>query len=70
MGATRAAAASMVRPGGVVHVGLQDNEQGLDGWHYRQIAFRCYCYRDDDFAEALALTSGKVSGGLGRSSPA
>ena len=67
MGATRAAASAMVRPGGViVHVGLQDNEPGLDTRRItlQEIAFLgAYCYRDDDFAEALALlTRGKVSG--------
>ncbi|MGC6454761.1 MAG: alcohol dehydrogenase catalytic domain-containing protein [Candidatus Puniceispirillaceae bacterium] len=67
MGATRAAASMMVRPGGViVHVGLQDNEPGLDTRRItlQEIAFLgAYCYRDEDFAEALALlTSGKVSG--------
>jgi len=67
MGATRAAASAMARPGGViVHVGLQDNEPGLDTRRMtlQEIAFfGSYCYRDDDFAAALALlTEGRVSG--------
>jgi len=67
MGATRAAASAMVRPGGViVHVGLQDNVAGLDTRRItlQEIAFLgAYCYRDDDFAAAIALlTSGRVSG--------
>ena len=67
MGVTRAAASAMVRPGGViVHVGLQDNEPGLDTRRVtlQEIAFLgVYCYRDDDFAAAIALlTSGKAGG--------
>ena len=67
MGATRAAASAMVRPGGViVHVGLQDNEAGLDTRRItlQEIAFiGAYCYRHEDFAAALALlTEGKVTG--------
>ena len=67
MGVTRAAASAMVRPGGViVHVGLQDNEPGLDTRRVtlQEIAFLgVYCYRDDDFAAAIALlTSGKADG--------
>ena len=67
MGATRAAASQMVRPGGaIVHVGLQDSEPGLDT---RRITLQeimligAYCYRLEDFAEALSLlTAGKVHG--------
>ena len=67
MGATRAAASAMARPGGViVHVGLQDSEPGLDTRRItlQEIAFLgAYCYRDDDFAMAIELlTSGQVSG--------
>ena len=67
MGITRAAASRMVRPGGaVVHVGLQDSEPGLDTRRItsQEISFiGAYCYREDDFAEALALlTSRKVTG--------
>ena len=66
-GATRRAASTLVRPGGViVHIGLQDNEPGLDTRRItlQEINFQgTYCYRKDDFAEALALlTSGKISG--------
>jgi threonine dehydrogenase-like Zn-dependent dehydrogenase len=66
-GVTRRAASGLVRPGGViVHIGLQDNEPGLDTRRItlQEINFQgTYCYRKDDFAEALALlTSGKVSG--------
>ena len=67
MGATRAAASRMVRPGGaIIHVGLQDSDPGLDTRRItlQEIAFiGAYCYRLDDFSEALALlTSGKVTG--------
>ena len=67
MGATRAAASQMVRPGGaIVHVGLQDSEPGLDTRRItlQEILFiGAYCYRLDDFSEALALlTTGKVHG--------
>ena len=67
MGATRAAASAMVRPGGViVHVGLQDNEPGLDTRRItlQEIAFiGAYCYRHEDFAAAISLlTDGRVSG--------
>ena len=67
MGATRAAASQMVRPGGaIVHVGLQDSQPGLDTRRItlQEILFiGAYCYRLDDFAEALSLlTSGKVHG--------
>ena len=66
-GATRHAASALVRPGGViVHIGLQDNEPGLDTRRItlQEIIFQgTYCYRKDDFAEALALlSSGKISG--------
>ena len=67
MGATRAAASQMVRPGGaIIHVGLQDSDPGLDTRRItlQEIAFiGAYCYRAEDFTEALALlTSGKVTG--------
>ena len=67
MGATRAAASAMARPGGViVHVGLQDNEPGLDTRRLtlQEIGFfGAYCYRHQDFATALdLLTGGKVTG--------
>lgn len=67
MGATRAAASAMARPGGViVHVGLQDKEPGLDTRRLtlQEIGFfGAYCYRRQDFATALdLLTGGKVTG--------
>ena len=67
MGVTRAAASRMVRPGGaIIHVGLQDSEPGLDTRRItlQEIAFiGTYCYRAEDFTEALALlTSAKVTG--------
>ncbi len=67
MGATRAAASAMARPGGViVHVGLQDNEPGLDTRRItlQEIDFLgAYCYRHQDFARALELLAdGKVTG--------
>ena len=67
MGATRAAASAMARPGGViVRVGLQDNEPGLDTRRLtlQEIAFLgAYRYRHQDFATVLdPLTGGKVTG--------
>lgn len=67
MGATRAASTAMLRPGGVlIHVGLQDNEAGLDTRRMtlQEITFiGTYCYTPDDFAEALTmLTDGRVTG--------
>jgi len=67
MGATRTAASAMVRSGGViVHVGLQDNEPGLDTRRItlQEIAFiGAYCYRHEDFATAISLLAdGKVTG--------
>ena len=66
-GSTRCTASAMVRPGGViVHIGLQDNLDGLDARRItlQEITFKgTYCYRSDDFAEALRLLhSGAVSG--------
>ena len=67
MGATRVTVSAMARPGGViVHVGLQDNEPGLDTRRLtlQEIGFfGAYCYRHQDFATALdLLTGGKVTG--------
>ena len=67
MGTTRAAASAMASPGSViVHVGLQDNELGLDTRRLtlQEIGFfGAYCYRHQDFATALdLLTGGKVTG--------
>lgn len=67
-GVTRKVASHLVRSGGtIVHIGLQDNEAGLDTRRItlQEIKFQgTYCYRNEDFAEALMLlSSGKVSGG-------
>ena len=52
--------------GVIVHVGLQDNEPGLDTRRLtlQEIGFfGAYCYRHQDFATALdLLTGGKVTG--------
>ena len=66
-GTTRRTASAMVRPGGViVHIGLQDNLDGLDARRItlQEITFKgTYCYRNDDFVEALRLLhDGSVSG--------
>lgn len=68
-GATRRAASALVMPGGViVHIGLQDNEPGLDT---RRITLQeidfvgSYCYRPSDFADAIALLSNGVITGEG-----
>ena len=62
-GRTRAASAEMVSPGGtIIHVGLQDNEPGLDTRRItlQEIAFvGAYCYTDEDFANALKLLENK-----------
>jgi len=58
-GVTRRTASAMVRPGGViVHIGLQDSLDGLDTRRItlQEITFKgTYCYRNDDFAEAVRL---------------
>jgi len=60
-GITRAAASILAKPGGViVHIGLQDNNEGLDTRRLtlQEITFvGTYCYKDNDFAEALSLLS-------------
>ena len=66
-GTSRRTASAMVRPGGViVHIGLQDNLDGLDARRItlQEITFKgTYCYRNDDFTEALRLLhDGAVSG--------
>ena len=66
-GATRASASQLVRPGGVmVHIGLQNNDEGLDTRRItlQEITFKgTYCYRNDDFSEALSLlANGSISG--------
>ena len=56
---TRAASTSLISPGGrIVHIGLQDNEGGLDSRFVtlQEVSFQgTYCYRSDDFSEALTL---------------
>ena len=68
-GATRRTASAMVRPGGViVHIGLQDNLDGLDSRRItlQEITFKgTYCYRNDDFAEALRLLHNNTISGSG-----
>jgi len=66
-GLTRSASSTLAQPGGViVHIGLQDNLDGLDTRRVtlQEITFQgTYCYRKDDFAEALRLLDkGAVSG--------
>jgi len=63
---TRKASSELVRPGGtIIHVGLQDNEPGLDTRRItlQEIAFiGTYCYTNADFAEALGLLAdGRVT---------
>ncbi len=65
-GITRAAASNMVMPGGtIVHIGLQDNEPGLDTRRLtlQEVRFiGTYCYTQADFVEALSiLHSGKIN---------
>ena len=65
-GRTRISASKLVRPGGtIIHVGLQDNEPGLDTRRItlQEIAFiGTYCYTNADFAEGLEmLANGKIS---------
>ncbi len=68
-GATRRTASTMVRPGGViVHIGLQDNLDGLDCKRItlQEITFKgTYCYCNDDFAEALRLLHNNTISGSG-----
>ena len=58
-GATRRAAGEIVVPGGViVHVGLQNNDPGLDTRHLtlQEVIFLgSYCYTIDDFATAFDM---------------
>ncbi|MEO0327466.1 MAG: alcohol dehydrogenase catalytic domain-containing protein [Pseudomonadota bacterium] len=63
---TRKAASAMVNPGGtIIHVGLQDNDPGLDTRRLtlQEIAFiGTYCYTNADFSEALELLAkGNIS---------
>jgi len=58
-GITRAAASILAKPGGIiVHIGLQDNNEGLDTRRLtlQEITFvGTYCYKNTDFAKALEL---------------
>ena len=65
-GITRKSSSEMVQPGGLIaHVGLQDNEPGLDTRRLtlQEIGFiGTYCYTNDDFAEAVnMLISGAIT---------
>lgn len=68
-GRSRAAASAMVRPGGVIsHIGLQDNEAGLDTRRItlQQIHFTgSYCYSRNDFADAIQLLEDGLITGSG-----
>ncbi|MGI9350614.1 MAG: alcohol dehydrogenase catalytic domain-containing protein [Rhizobiaceae bacterium] len=66
-GITRVSASGLVKPGGtIIHVGLQDNEPGLDTRRItlQEIAFiGTYCYTNADFSEALKMLA---DGGISR----
>jgi len=66
---TRAASSALARPGGtIVHIGLQDNEGGLDTRKLtlQEISFRgTYCYQAMDFASALDLLARGIVTGAG-----
>ena len=61
-GATRAASSALARPGGtIVHIGLEDELEGLDTKRItlQEITFTgTYAYRNSDFDEALAMLDG------------
>jgi len=64
-GHTRKASSALAMPGGtIVHIGLQDNHDGLDTRRItlQEIAFiGTYCYTNRDFQEALdLLADGKI----------
>jgi len=62
-GVTRKAACEIVKPGGtIIHVGLQDNNEGIDTRRItlQEIAFiGAYCYTNADFQEALDMLADK-----------
>ena len=66
---TRKTASALVTPGGViVHIGLQDNNDGLDARRItlQEIIFQgSYCYSEQDFAESLSLLADAVVTGEG-----
>ena len=68
-GRTRAAASEMVMPGGaIIHIGLQDSLEGLDTRRItlQEILFTgTYCYKMDDFKEALRLLEEDIITGDG-----
>jgi len=68
-GLTRKAASELVRPGGViVHIGLQDNLDGLDTRRLtlQEITFQgSYCYTDADFQLAVDLLVNQTIAGTG-----
>ena len=68
-GITRATSSAMVRPGGIiVHIGLQDNTEGLDTRRItlQQISFLgSYCYRKSEFAEAVKMLEDGIITGEG-----
>lgn len=63
IGPTRAASSELASPGGtIVHIGLQDNEAGLDTRRLtlQEITFiGVYCYTREDFAQAVKMLSEK-----------
>lgn len=66
-GITRQSSTALIAPGGtIVHIGLQDNEPGLDTRYLtlQEVTFKgTYCYTNQDFAEALdLLASGQING--------
>lgn len=67
IGPTRKASSALVKPGGtIVHIGLQDNLEGLDTRRItlQEIAFiGTYCYTKSDFQAAIdLLADGKITG--------
>lgn len=66
---TRKAASALIRPGGmIVHIGLQDNLDGLDVRRLtlQEIMFQgTYCYRDDEFQLAIKLLMSGIISGVG-----
>ena len=68
-GVTRRSSTRLIAAGGVItHIGLQDNEAGLDTRHMtlQEVTFKgSYCYTNADFAEALSLlTSATITGAV------
>jgi threonine dehydrogenase-like Zn-dependent dehydrogenase len=68
-GRTRAASTQLVAPGGAIcHIGLQDNDPGLDTRYLtlQEVRFMgTYCYTNPDFSEALDLLAKGVISGKG-----